>query len=71
MASSEVGEVTEYEGYSPASSPPPPYSAQMEGEAGHRMHVGSSLCTKEMMVGAMVQDEIRSQDKKTKLFVVS
>ena len=63
MASSEVDVLT--------ASPPPPYTAQMEEEAVCRIRVPPPLYSKEMVVGDVVQDERRRQDKETKLFVVS
>jgi hypothetical protein len=68
MASLEVGVLAGCKG---CSSPPPLYSAQMEEEAGRRIHVPLPLYSKEMVVGDVVQDERRRQDEKTKLFVVS
>jgi hypothetical protein len=63
MASLEAGVLAGCKGCSP-----PPYSAQMEEEAGRDPPPPYS---KEMMVGDAVQDKRRGQDQKTKPFVVS
>ena len=70
MASLEVGVLAGCRGYS-SHPPPPPYSAQMEERAGRRIRVPLPLYSKEIVVGDVVQDEKRRQDKKTKHFVVS